>query len=401
MLLSEKQQRGLNIVLKRYEQGKRYSVISGYAGSGKSTLVKFIVEALGFREDQDEVAFATPTGKAAQVLNKMGHQSATTIHRVLYKWVPTKYGTFVRKRIDDLPPVVIVDEVSMIPKEFITELLSHKESYIIFCGDPFQIPPINPETAHNLLDNPHVFLDEVHRQALDSNIIKLSMNIRNLAPLTTLKTNDVQIVNRNEGCLGMYLWADQIICATNKTREKVNKEVLAAKGFTKGVEEDMKIICLKNEWNILSDKGNPIVNGTIGIISNIRETTIEFPETFGIKPYPGVIVDLTTETGDIYKNLAFDKQEIITGKRYPISLKTQYAINRYYQRAAAREEGLVNPTPLSANYGYAITGHRAQGSQWEKVVLIEEFFPTDRIEHARWVYTGITRPSQKLVVLKK
>lgn len=389
MTLSEKQEQGLKILLDRYNKGEQYSVLSGYAGAGKSTLIKFIVQALGFTDDK--VGYATPTGKAAQVLNNLGHSQATTIHRLLYDWRPQANGKFYRIRKMVLPKLVIVDEVSMIPIEFITELLTHKESHVIFCGDPFQIPPIDPTTDNHLLDTPHVFLNEVHRQSLDSDIIKLSMDIRENKILNPYFGKDAQIYNKSDLVTGMYTWADQVVCSTNKMRKQINSTVIKKLGFTKDIEEGMKIICLKNEWDILSDKLNPMVNGTIGTLSNVREVTITYPFRFKIDPYPGIRADLITDTGDKYTNLLFDKEEIVTGIPHFIDPKTRYRIYKACSDAL----------PISANYGYAITGHKAQGSQWNKVLVIEENFPFDKEDHQKWLYTASTRSIEKLVIVKK
>ena len=82
MELTNKQDQGLNETITRYKAGEKYVVISGYAGSGKTTLVKFIINALDV--DEDKVAYAAFTGKAAEVLRKKGNKNAMTLHRLLY-----------------------------------------------------------------------------------------------------------------------------------------------------------------------------------------------------------------------------------------------------------------------------------------------------------------------------
>ena len=273
--LTELQKQGLDIIVARYKARKRFAVLSGYAGSGKSTLVKFVVQALGFNEENGEVAFATPTGKAASVLAQMGHSGATTIHRLLYEWRPRSDGGFVRRPVDYLPPLVICDEVSMISAEMIKELLRHRETFVVFCGDPGQLSPINALDDNHLLDQPHVFLNEVHRQALDSDIIKLSMDIRNNKNFNRFVGKDAQVLLKNELSEGMLTWADQIICATNATRVSINSQVKQITGLTDPICLGEKIICLKNEWDIISNKGNPLVNGTIGYIKDL-----EFDKTY-------------------------------------------------------------------------------------------------------------------------
>lgn len=136
MILNKKQEDGLKIAIDRYLHGERFTVISGYAGTGKSTLIKFIIEALP-GVDEDDVVFATYTGKAAQVLAKKGNKNVTTLHKLLYESFPRPDGTFFRKpRININYHVVVVDEVSMAPKTLMDLLFSHNV-YVICLGDPF------------------------------------------------------------------------------------------------------------------------------------------------------------------------------------------------------------------------------------------------------------------------
>ena len=110
IILTKKQEEGLKIAVQRYLDGEKCTVISGYAGTGKSTLVKFIVQSLpGIDPDQD-VVYATFTGKAAQVLMSKGNQNAMTLHRLLYESVPKPDGTFLRRKRKSIDyPIVIVD----------------------------------------------------------------------------------------------------------------------------------------------------------------------------------------------------------------------------------------------------------------------------------------------------
>ena len=134
MELNEDQKKALDIAVKRFKDGARYTVISGPAGSGKTSTVRVIIESLGIPES--EVAFATYTGKAAQVLQKKGNQNAMTLHKLLYKSIPNEDGTFTHEPLDFLPySLVVVDEVSMAPKEMMNLLFSHQETQVICLGD--------------------------------------------------------------------------------------------------------------------------------------------------------------------------------------------------------------------------------------------------------------------------
>ena len=130
MELTKKQEEGLKIAVARHKSREKYTVISGYAGTGKSTLVRFIIDALDV--DEDKVAYATYTGKAAEVLRKKGNPNAMTLHRLLYDSIPRQGGGFIRipkKQLDY--SIVVVDEVSMVPKTMVDMLLAHK-IYILF-----------------------------------------------------------------------------------------------------------------------------------------------------------------------------------------------------------------------------------------------------------------------------
>ena len=86
---------------------------------------------------------------------------------------------------------------------------------------------------NHLLDHPHIFLDEIMRQAQDSEIIRLSMWIREGKPLAMYPCSreQVQVLNKADVVTGMYEWADQILCATNRQRVKINNEVRELRGF--------------------------------------------------------------------------------------------------------------------------------------------------------------------------
>lgn len=140
MELTQKQQEGLKLTLERYKNGERYVVISGYAGTGKSTLVKFIISALQQEYDIDpetDVVYTSFTGKATQVLQKKGNKNVSTLHKLLYEWYPRKDGTFFKRPISYLDfKIVVVDEVSMVPMELMTLLFSHQNIFIICLRRP-------------------------------------------------------------------------------------------------------------------------------------------------------------------------------------------------------------------------------------------------------------------------
>ena len=102
IVLTEKQEQGLKIAIERYKNKEPYTVIAGFAGTGKSTLVSRIIQALGL--EPHEVCFVAYTGKAALVLKNKGNLNAKTAHRLLYKHIPKGDGTYIRQIIPVLPP---------------------------------------------------------------------------------------------------------------------------------------------------------------------------------------------------------------------------------------------------------------------------------------------------------
>ena len=250
MKLTKKQEQGLKIAIERYKNNEKYTCIAGYAGSGKSTLVNFIISALSIKEE--DVCFACFTGKAAQVLLKKGNKNVSTLHKLLYKSIPKPNGGFIRIPVPDVPyQVVIVDEVSMAPKTLM-DLLFRYNTYVICLGDPFQLPPIDKKEDNHLLDHPHVFLDEIMRQAMDSEIIRLSMDIRNGNPIEYSNGNEVIVVPKASLNTGMMQWADQILCATNNTRVALNNQMRDLLGRGDAPEDGDKVICLKNYWGCIA-----------------------------------------------------------------------------------------------------------------------------------------------------
>ena len=390
MELTSKQEQGLKIAIDRYKNHERYTCISGYAGTGKSTLVKFIISALDV--DEDDVCYAAYTGKAAQVLLKKGNKNVSTLHKLLYKSYPRPDGSFFRLPVDEVPyKIVIVDEVSMAPRNLMKLLFTHKNVHVICLGDPFQLPPVDKDEDNHLLDNPHIFLDEVMRQAQESEIIRVTMDIRNHKPLSLMDGNEVKILTKADLSTGMMQWADQMLVGTNQMRVALNNQMRELLGRGNAPEDGDKVICLRNYWSILAENEDPLVNGTIGYLQDSFESFNQLPWKMGGQRIYTIQGNFLSDGGALYKDLDMDKKLILTGEK-SLDWKTTWKLN-----SNPRTSMLV---PLEFTYGYAITGHKAQGSEWDKVLVVEEKFPFEKEEHARWLYTCATRASEKLVLLK-
>ena len=392
MRLTYKQEQGLKIALERFAAGEKYTVISGFAGTGKSTLVKFIIAALcncGIHEE--DVCFCAFTGKACNVLQKKGNENVLTLHKLLYEHIPKREGGFFRKKKEALEyRVIVVDECSMMPKDLMEDLHRHQNVYIIYLGDPFQLPPIDKNADNHLLDKPHVFLDEIMRQAQESEIIRLTMDIRAGKIPQYCDGNEVKVVQ--ELYTGMMTWADQMICGTNATRVAINNQMRQLLGRGDMPEDGDKLICLRNYWDIFSEDGSPLVNGTIGFLGESYDSFFRVPQWAGDE---GEVLmtcgNFVSDGAEIYKGLEMDKKLILTGNK-SLSWKTSWKLSKSKKQTF--------PDPLEFTYGYAITCHKSQGSEWDKVLVIEEKFPYATIEHARWLYTACTRSVSKLVLVR-
>lgn len=385
MILAQKQEEGLNIAVERYKNKEPWTCIAGYAGTGKSTLVKFIVTALNL--DPMDVCYVAYTGKASLVLKEKGCLNAMTAHRLLYQSYPRKDGTFYHKekRPLDYPfKLIVVDEISMLPKDMWELLLSH-HIHIIALGDPGQLPPIGDDNG--VLANPHIFLDEIMRQAQESEIIRLTMDIRAGKPLELFQGKEVQIIDKEDLVSGMYIWADQILCAKNETRRHINQLV---RQYLYNVDENAapiegdKVICLKNNWDNANAMGDVMVNGSLGVLKNIKYN----------KQNPFL---QTTMIADFLPEERADEEAIATFH----DLDMDYKLFTEGEPTVNKSNFNKFPhifRPKEFDYGYCITVHKAQGSEYNKVLVFEEFLRGG--DHARWLYTAATRAKEKLVIVR-
>lgn len=378
MTLTNGQEKGLKIAVERYKNKEPYTCIAGYAGVGKSTLVSHIIDAL--KINPQDVCYAAFTGKASLVLRTKGCENSMTMHRLLYYSKELPDGTFEhkpRERLEYPYKIIVVDEVSMVPIEMWDLLLSH-HIHVIALGDPFQLPPIDGESE--ILSHPHVFLDEIVRQAQDSEIIRLSMDIRNRVPLMKHKGNEVCIVSKHQLNDAYYSGADQIIAAKNITRANINWKCRKIK-FGSDVPdypvEGEKVICIKNYWDVISSQCDPLINGMIGELNNIQ-----FKKNF-LRYEDVMYSDFSIEDNNKFRGLLMDYKLFNEGKQ------------------TVNSENWMNfkgmPKPLLFDYAYAITCHKSQGSEFNKVLVFDEYMKGT--DHARWLYTAATRAKQKLIIV--
>ena len=379
MVLTNGQQEGLKIAVERYKSGQPYTTIVGYAGTGKTTLVKFIVEELKLKDF--DVVYIAYTGKAALVLRNKGCSNAMTAHRLLYNSEELPDGSFVhtpKRKLDKDYALVVCDEASMLPQEMIDLLLSHNV-HVLFLGDSAQLPPI--EGKQTILDKPNVFLTEITRQALDNPIIKLSMDIRDGKPLEYGGDKQCRVIPNNKVTDALLLGADQIIVGKNITRHKINtymRKIIWGDKYSNDPLNGDKCICLKNNWNKIGSNEDPLINGQIGKLQNIN--------ILELQPYGKVIIaDFVSDDGGVYKDLMIDYRLMVEGK--PTINKDNW------------QKFVGVPKLLEFAFAYAITCHKSQGSEFNRVILFEEWLG-DYEQHVKWLYTGCTRSAKQLVIVK-
>src|SRR5262244_3842794 len=216
----------------------------GYAGTGKTTLARHIAD-----EADGEVKFAAFTGKAASVMRGKGCRGASTIHGLIYRAreggeeVPSFYLW------DEAPAskaeLIIIDECSMVDAELGRDLLSFGAPVLVL-GDPAQLPPI--QGGGFFTDQPpDAMLTEVHRQAQDDPIVRLSMEVRAGHALSPARDGLTEVVRRGDFDPARALETDQILVGRNATRRAYNARLRERRGLDGALPvADDKLVCLRN-----------------------------------------------------------------------------------------------------------------------------------------------------------
>jgi exodeoxyribonuclease-5 len=333
----------------------------GFAGTGKTTLARHLAE----NEDGD-VAFGAFTGKAAHVMRAKGCEGATTIHSLIYRprEVDAETPSFVINRESPAAKadLIVIDECSMVDEDLGRDLLSFGVPVLVL-GDPAQLPPVKGGGFFTEAE-PDMMLTEVHRQAKDDPIIRLSMAVRSGDRPALGGEGSVRIIHRRDVGATMVLGADQVLVGLNRTRRLYNRRIRELKGWrapTPAVGD--KLVCLRN------DKSKGLLNGGLWTVQRLRDPAKGF-----------VRMDLVPEEEPAKKAVRVRVLEAFFASE-------EVEIPRLLRRESDEFE-----------YGYALTVHKAQGSQWDEVVLFDESFAF-REHRARWLYTGITRAARKLTLV--
>jgi len=371
---------------------KPYITVGGFAGTGKSTIVGFITETLKREFDYLPIAYVAYTGKASLVIKSkvkdldVNNDYVGTIHSLIYKPILKNDEVVGWDRVKSLPySLIVLDEASMVDKEIWEDLASF-EIPILVVGDHGQLSPISNEQNFSLMLKPDYTLQTIHRQALGNPIIKLSAFVREHGYIpkrifgkTAAKFDFENPIVQKIIDKYRYKTDSQILCGMNKTRVKLNNLIRQNNGFqSHDPYVGEKLICLKN------NKKQFIMNGHIVYLRNIDHKT-KFLSEIDISPQGRRRLD-----GLVTHRKAFGQTTYTTVAKETHNPKILH--NTVYQH----EKPLVN----LFDFGYAISVHKSQGSQFKYVILFEErnFYQSDD-EYCRWLYTAVTRASEKLVVI--
>jgi exodeoxyribonuclease-5 len=387
--LDEQQRKAIDAVLEWY--GSRSSptlTFGGYAGTGKTTCIRHLVEQV------PGAAVCAPSGKAAFVL-RTKEVPATTIHSLIY--VPTDVCSNCGRSWEDcraelhrlrkiafqrqqrgapvvtLPSeiacrgakqttafrrvpiltkkLIIVDEASMVSAEIQHDL----ESFgipVLYVGDHGQLEPVGYDNG--LMREPTIRLEKIHRQAESSPIIRFAHRVR-LGHTPRTEGEDAVVV-RSSAVPANLTDFDVVLCGRNRTRCDINERVRKLRGFEgelPGVGE--RVICLRN------DKERKIFNGMQG-------TVLAFVE----HPDDGYIMTVQDDVGTVYPNVPVCPDQF------------------------GNEETLkdVSRHLTLWDFGYCLTTHKSQGSQFDRVLVVEQIMRS--WSPARWRYTAATRAAKHL-----
>ncbi len=389
-------------------------VLSGYAGTGKTFLIDYVVRESLHLKAGAEAVFVSPTGKAAANLVKNG-TVAGTVHGLIYmrdeegfdvdengEIIAAQPLRFIkREKIDEKIRLIIVDEASMVNETVLFDLLSFGVK-CLFCGDSAQLPPVNG--ACPLLLSPHCSLTEIVRQAADNPIIRVATMAREGKRIPYGNYEDkVCVVGRNALSPAerkrLFLKADQIICGRNRTRAALNAEIRGYMGIEREARlpvEGEKLICTLNDWEKPLDREGRfhLVNGVIGRASEVKAGLDDLASMCFTADFMEEGVDVPFDTG------IFERGEYshLYGER-AITLKDGTLVGEGNFALLSKLSAVKEEPVCRFEFAYAVTCHKAQGSEFDFVIVFDESWAFGE-ERSRWLYTAITRAKEKLLIIR-
>lgn len=353
----------------------------GYAGTGKTTIAKDIVQEAGL--DAGRVIYAAPTGKAAAVLTRKGC-TAKTIHSLLYqppekikgkrgrhefRWTIDDAKTYLASRAS----LLVLDESSMIGTRLGTDIMSLGIP-VLAIGDPAQLQPVN-DRQFFMGEEPDALLTKIERNS--GNVLNLAQDIRTMGIRAVSRYKEINI-----GSIGQSKALDysQIIVGRNKTRNAKNAKMRELLGYENEPAAGERIICLRNNY------GLGCLNGQQFTILEIGQADWHSQGMF--------TAWLKCDCGIDY----LDRCPVCgwnSHRLMPIWLKG-------FEGSAGEKELADMPytegnRAMMAAYGYCITAHKSQGSEWPRVLVMNEAWGKESVN---WLYTAVTRAETEVAIIR-
>ncbi len=442
-------QEELLTVMSDFIANQNYSeilLIKGYAGTGKTTMVYTMVQALAKLEIN--CILLAPTGRAAKVLSNYSKRPAYTIHKRIYRQKSSKdaFASFAIAPNMSNNTIFIVDEASMIANEsfeqsifgsgkLLEDLMVYVQSGIkcklVLIGDTAQLPPvglrISPALEREQLENfrvkvREVFLSDIVRQSEVSGILKNATLLREIIDefsipdyptLEYLELNDVKriagsrLIEEIQNSYDTIGYENtMVVTRTNKQANRYNQGIRNKILYRENeIDSGDFLMVVKNNYHWIkeNDRVDFIANGDI--LRLVRKGKYE--ERYGFR-----FLDCTLEFIDyeieVEAKIMLDVLSLesasLDGERqkeffYKVCEDYEHLTNKKKKYEAVREDPFFNA--LQVKFAYAITCHKAQGGQWKSIFLDQDFFKPEMLdkEYLRWLYTGITRASEKLYLV--
>ncbi len=336
--------------------------VFGYAGTGKTTIARAFAERI-----DGLTCYAAFTGKAALMMARNGCVEASTIHGLIYK-VEEGLDGRVTFRLDRdsgaaTADLLVIDECSMVDEEIGQDLLSYRTPILVL-GDPAQLPPVKGAGFFTAA-TPDVMLTEIHRQAKGNPIIRLATTARQGGRIEIGEYGDSRVVPRGTLRPDDILAAGQVLVGKNATRRSYNQRIRRLQGFDSLYPAaGEKLVCLRN------DKTKGVFNG--GLFT-VTETARRVDHDH---------VEMVLQSDDFPDRAAIDvkvRREFFDGDPQTIPWQELRSTQQF-------------------DFGYALTVHKAQGSQWGDVVAYDES-AMFREDARRWVYTALTRAAERITLV--
>jgi exodeoxyribonuclease-5 len=341
MQFSPQQDEALKAVSRWLKEGQRPIFrLFGYAGTGKTTLARHFASHV-----DGQVQFAAFTGKAAQVLRSKGAVNARTIHSLIY-----------RPRGEEAVEDETTGKTSINPTFSLNRQSPVARAALVVIDE---CSMVDEELDH--------LLTEIHRQARDNPIIRMAMDVREGRELAYGDLGTARIIPRSEVDQDMVLAADQVLVGTNRTRRRYNQRLRELKGFNASYPQaGDKLVCLRN------DPAKGLLNGSLWKVMTSSRETVK----------PGINLLVSPEEDDPDRGVA--KIKLLKA-----AFEDPEADIPWQQKKRFDD----------FDYGYALTVHKAQGSQWDEVILFDESFAF-KDTRQRWLYTAVTRAAERLTVVR-